>query len=280
MKNFLSNNNINEQLTAEAFSLQSLVFDDIYTPNPIIQYKRERVRQHVLQYVSAGGSILELNCGTGEDAVYFAQRGFQVHATDNSEGMQKIIKKKIIYKGLKNIISTETCSFTKLHNLQNKGPYDLIFSNFGGLNCTDELDKVLASCECLLKPEGVITIVVISKFCLWESLLIFRGKFRTATRRLFSNKGRKALVEGHGFKCWYYYPSDIIRTLKPRFSVLSIEGLCSFVPPSYIENFSKKYPSVFRFLKNKENKLKAFWPWKYIGDYFILSLRKNKDNSE
>jgi ubiquinone/menaquinone biosynthesis C-methylase UbiE len=279
MKDFLSNN-INEQLSAEAFSLQSLVFDDIYMLNPIIQYKRQRVRQHVLQYVSAGSSILELNCGTGEDAVYFAQRGFQIHATDNSEGMQKIINEKIINKGLQNIISTETCSFTKLDYLQNRGPYDLIFSNFGGLNCTDELVKVIASCERLLKPEGVITIVVISKFCLWESLLIFRGKFRTATRRLFSNKGRNALVEGQGFKCWYYHPSDIIHKLKPSFSVLSIEGLCSIVPPSYIENFSKKYPSVFRFLKNEENKFKASWPWKYIGDYFILSLRKNKNNLE
>ena len=36
----------------------------------------------------AAGSILELNAGTGTDAVWFAERGYRVHATDIAEGMQ------------------------------------------------------------------------------------------------------------------------------------------------------------------------------------------------
>ena len=53
-----------------------------------------------------------------------------------------------------------------------KGPYDMIFSNFAGLNCTGELDKVLASFSSLLKPKGIVTLVLLPGFCLWEFLLI------------------------------------------------------------------------------------------------------------
>jgi hypothetical protein len=56
--------------------------------------------------------------------------------------------------------------------------------------------------------------------------------------------------------------------------LLSIEGLCTIVPPSYIENFGDKYPKAFEFLKNKEDKLKSKWPWKFIGDYYIISMQK------
>ena len=82
-------NSNNEKVAASAFNKQAPVFDELYSSNTIIQYKRKRVRDHVLKYIPASGNILELNAGTGEDAVYFARAGHTVHATDISEGMQE-----------------------------------------------------------------------------------------------------------------------------------------------------------------------------------------------
>ena len=264
----------NEQLAEAAFSNQSVVFDELYSGNTIINYKRKRVRDHVLQYLKPGSSILELNSGTGEDALFFAQNGFKVHATDISVGMQAELKRKAELYGMTENISNELCSYTQLSELKNKGPYDLIFSNFAGLNCTGELDKVLASFPLLLKRGGMATLVILPKFCLWETLLAFKGKFRTAFRRFFSGKGRKAHVEGVHFKCRYYNPSYVVKHLKNEFDVLSIEGLCAIVPPSYIEGFAEKYPSTYKFLTGLEDKWKTAWPWKYMGDYYIISLKK------
>ncbi|WP_184549164.1 class I SAM-dependent methyltransferase [Mucilaginibacter sp. FT3.2] len=262
----------NEANASDAFSRQSVVFDKIYSGNTIVNYKRERVMAHVLQYLKPNSNILELNSGTGEDAVFFAQQGHHVHATDISTGMQKVLRKKAL--PYSDLISTEICSFTQLDQLKSKGPYDHIFSNFGGLNCTGELEKVLLSFDALLKPGGRVTLVIIPPFCLWETLLIFKGKFKTAFRRFFSSKGRIAHIEGTHFKCFYYNSSFIINTLKKSFKVLGVEGLCTIVPPSYIENFAEKHPKTYHFLKTQENKLKATWPWKYIGDYIIISLEK------
>ena len=263
-----------EQQAARAFDKQSAVFDEIYSANKIILYKRNRVREHVTRYIKRGSKVLELNAGSGEDAIYFARLGHLVHATDISEGMQKILSQKIKSNNLESNITTEVCSFTKLEGLHNKGPFDVIFSNLAGLNCTNRLEKVLHSFSSLLKPGGIVTLVILPKFCLWETMLLFKGKFKTAFRRFFSAKGRMAHIEGEYFVCWYYNPSVIKECLRSEFEVLQIEGLCTLVPPSYIEDFGEKHSKLFDLLKRLENKWKTKWPWRSIGDYYIISLRK------
>ncbi|HLK27598.1 MAG TPA: methyltransferase domain-containing protein [Puia sp.] len=266
--------NTNEHLAAAAFNKQSAVFDMTYCFDTIIQYKRKRVREHIERFLKPNSSILEINAGTGEDAIYFARRGHRVHATDISAGMQHELLNKVSHFNLTDNISREICSYTDLKNLENKGPYDFIFSNFAGLNCTDNLQEVLHSFSPLLKPKGIVTLVLLPKFCLWEAMLLFRGKFKTAFRRFFKTKGVNSHVEGVYFKCWYYNPSFIIKHLRNTFDVMSLEGLCTIVPPSYIKDFPEKHPSVHKFLQSKEDKLKSSWPWKYIGDYYIISLIK------
>jgi len=265
---------INEERAAAAFTNQSVKFDAVYSGDTIIEYKRERVRSHVQQFILPGSNVLELNSGTGEDAVWFAQQGHTVHATDISKGMQQQLQQKVKALNLQQQITQELISFTQLQNLEQQKKYDYIFSNFAGLNCTDELDKVLQSFSVLLKPQGKITLVILPKFCLWEFLLLFKGKFKTAFRRLFTSKGVTAHVEGVYFNCWYYNPSFVIRQLQNEFGLLSIEGLCTLVPPSYMQGFDEKHSWLYNFLKTKENKWKAKWPWKFIGDYYIISLQK------
>jgi len=272
----VQNINSNEKDTAEAFNRQSSVFDNIYSSNLIVQYKRDRVRSAVEKYLPPHSSILELNAGTGEDAVYFASKGHKVHATDIATEMQNALRKKAVDYGLNEMITTEVCSFNHLASLKNTGPYDLIFSNFAGLNCTGELQKVLEFFPTLLKPRGLVTLVIMPRFCLWEFLLLFKGNFKTAFRRFKSKDGVKAHIEGVHFKCWYYSPSFIKRCLEQEFELLSCEGLCTIVPPSYFENFPVKHPSLFLFLKKVESVLKKTFPWKGIGDYFIITLRKRK----
>ena len=212
---------VNEIHVAAAFDNQSEGFDAAYAQNLIIQYKRKRVRDHVETLLKPKSQILELNAGTGDDSIFFAQRGHRIHATDISTGMQARLSKKIRSHQVDDKVTHEICSFSNLQNLNRPGPYDFIFSNFAGLNCTGDLDKVLRSFKPLLKNDGIVTLVLLPKYCLWETLLIFRGKFQTAFRRFFSSHGRKAHIEGEYFMCWYYNPSYIIKKLKNNFDLLS-----------------------------------------------------------
>lgn len=263
-----------ERSAAAAFSEQSRIFDELYASNLIVAYKRKRVRAHVQQWLPPQSSILELNAGTGQDALYFASLGHTVHATDISAGMQAVLKKKVSELHLYNSVSTEICSFTELEKLKNRGPYDLIFSNFAGLNCTGDLNKVIREFDALLKPGGLATLVLLPGFCTWESLLMLKGKIKTATRRWFSSKGVKAHIEGHYFTCWYYSPNRVKKMLPENVEVIELEGLCTIVPPSYIEEFGTRYPRLFRWLCRQEDRWKSSWPFRSTGDYYILTVRK------
>lgn len=265
---------INEQVVSAAFTKQAAVFDAVYSSDTIIQYKRRRVWQHIEQYLPPRSSILELNAGTGEDALHLAGQGYRVHATDLSEGMLGQLNNKTKQYKLEENISSEQCSFTALETLKNKGPYDLVFSNFAGLNCTHELNKVLDSLPALVRPGGFVTLVLLPSFCLWEILLLGKGKFKTAFRRFAGSKGAKAHIEGEYFRCWYYNPSFIRRHTRDFFEVAALEGLCTIVPPSYLEHFAEKYPRLYRFLEKTENKYSGQWPWRSIGDYYIITLKR------
>src|SRR5882672_4062516 len=134
-----------EIAAGKAFSQQAPLFDKLYGADKIIQYKRARVRKHVLGFLQPDSSILELNAGTGEDAIFFAKQGHCVHATDISQSMQEMLATKIKNETLSGKISYERCSYSNLKELKQSGPYDFIFSNFAGLNCTNDLEQIIYS---------------------------------------------------------------------------------------------------------------------------------------
>lgn len=263
-----------EEKAAAAFTKQSAVFDDLYGEDGMIRYKRNRVREHLLSVLKPQSHVLELNCGTGEDACWLAAQAHSVFATDIAAGMLAQANRKIREAQLDHLITTQLLSFTELDQLAGRQQFDHIFSNFAGLNCTGELEKVLHSFSSLLRPGGRVTLVLLPSFCLWETLLVFRGKFKTAFRRFFARKGRKARVEGMDFRCWYYNASTVKRMMQEEYRCIGVEGLCTIVPPSYIEGFDQQYPKLFHWLADQEGKRKKAWPWRSIGDYYIISFEK------
>lgn len=267
---------LSEQAAAAAFSRQAPRFDELYGAHPIIAYKRARVRQHVARHLPARSRILELNAGTGTDALYFAGQGHSVLATDVSGAMLEQLEAKRQNAVLAGNLLSRCCSYHDLSSLQSDAPFDLVFSNFGGLNCTDGLGTVLQATAALLRPGGLLTVVVIPPFCLWESLLLLKGEWRTATRRWFSRKGVVAQVEGTPFRCWYYRPVFLRKALESQFDMLELEGLCTLVPPSYRDRFPERFPKLLQRLQRWEDRWSHAWPLRAWGDYFIMTLRKKE----
>jgi ubiquinone/menaquinone biosynthesis C-methylase UbiE len=261
----------NTKATA-AFTAQSSVFDAIYRPSPIVQYKRERVRALLTKYLKPNSHILELNAGTGEDALWLAEQGHTVLATDVSPGMLVQQRQKFSASINANRLESLECSFLELDKLRGQ-TFDAVFSNFGGLNCTDRLDKVLADAATLLKPGGLMLLTIMPPNCFWEWLWIFTGKFGKAFRR-WKKGGTQAHIEGEYFTTWYYKASWI-RSRLPGFTHLTTEALCLAVPPEHHKRLIENRPRLFAFLKWKENVIKS-WPllrgW---GDYFVIVLQKH-----
>ena len=76
-----------------------------------------RASTEVMSHIHKGDQLLELNCGTGIDAMYFAEQGIRVHATDNAPGMLEQLNDKLAGSPLKDRITLQACSFNNLEQL-------------------------------------------------------------------------------------------------------------------------------------------------------------------
>lgn len=260
----------NTEHVSKAFSQQSLIFDTIYRENLLSEYMRQQFRTELLKYLEKDAYILELNCGTGMDTVYFAEQGFKIFAIDNAPGMLQQLTHKVNTQQLQDHIEVQQCDFEQLERLQPR-KFDHIYSNFSGLNCTQHLDKVLQSFRPLLNPGGKVSLVIMPRVCPWENIMALKGKWQTAFRR-FRKNGTMAHIEGVHFKTWYYNPSYVINTLKSDFNVLSLRGICITVPPPFIENFVERYPRWFSVLKSIDQRIAHLFPFTYCCDQYMITL--------
>lgn len=264
MDNQLSN-------VAEAFSRKALEYDAFGSDHENLTYMRQKVRQHALTYLHPSDRILELNAGTGLDAVFFSQIGFHVHATDLSPGMVACIQEKIERERLNKVLTAQVCSFTDLEQAI-AGPFEYVFSNMGGINCFPEPATIAGQLSHLLTPGGHVTWVVMPHTTLWELAAVFHGDFKTATRRS-SSHGVIADVSGVNFTTYYFSPRQIIQAFGPQFQPVRLQGLSVFTPPADHKYFSRIHPRIYKILRIFEEHLADRPPFYQWGDFFILTMQ-------
>lgn len=262
----------NTFLASQAFSAQSAVFDKLYAENKLTCHMRVQFRETLLRYLRPGARLLELNCGTGTDALFFAEKGFEILATDNADGMLRQISQKIKDQKRERQVAVRKCDFEELDDLQPL-KFDHIYSNFSGLNCTAHLDKVLLSLAPLLHPQGMITLVLMPRICPWELIMMLKGDFKTAFRR-FRNNGAEARIENRYFQCYYYSPAYVKHVLKAAFRVISVKGMAITAPPPFIENFVERYPRLFKMLSAIDKGIGNRFPFNRCCDQYIITMQK------
>src|SRR5215217_3761838 len=225
------------ETVAEAFSRTAEKYDSFAEDHPNQTRIRNKVYAHVERFIPKGSQILELNCGTGTDAVELARRGYRIHATDIAPGMLERLQDKVHKYDLGRQITVQQCSFTELDQVHNP-PFDAVFSDLGGLNCIPDLAPVVEKLPRVLRPGGFVTWVLMPPVCLWEVAELFRGHPRLAFRRL-AHDGTRAHLEGLYFTVYYFTPEKILRWFGEHYDCLAIEGLSVITPTAESKNFAK-----------------------------------------
>jgi len=219
--------------------------------------------------------ILEVNCGTGEDAIEFGKRGHNVMASDLSNDMVEIAKEKAIAANLNNI----SCFTSDMRNIKGKPEsqkYDLIFSNFGGLNCIapNELSTLASNFAEMLKPNGRLIGVIMPKYCLWEIFyFVKKGKWKEGFRRN-TNKSLAVRVGNEMVDTWYYSPSEFQKYFGDKFNKISIRPVGITLPPSYLENYFNANPGKLEKLDKWEQNLGQIAGLSFLSDHFLIDLIK------
>jgi ubiquinone/menaquinone biosynthesis C-methylase UbiE len=255
----------------KAFSKQSFGYDEADRKNIVLQDLRRQVYSHVEKYLRQGSRILELNAGTGIDAIHFATQGHIVHATDLSDGMIHQLRSKIEYRDLRERVTSQQVSFENLH-MVSKTNFDYVFSNFGGLNCTEDLGLVTRHLPRLLNPGAHVTFVIMPLVSLWEWLLVFKGRWPQAFRRL--NKRRTlAHLEGEHFYTYYHSLKTIRAAFGPEFQFIASEGLAALSPPPHRGDLPLKHPELYRFLRKLDRSCNRMFPFNRWADHIIVTFK-------
>jgi ubiquinone/menaquinone biosynthesis C-methylase UbiE len=253
---------------ARGFSAMAAEYDALAQSHPIVVWMRRRIREMVESRLPSGASILEINAGSGLDAAYFASRGYRVHATDIAPGMLAAMREKAAAPGLDGRMTVQSLSFDRLPEAKG-GPYDLVFSNLGGLNCTDDLETVARGLTKVLEPGGSIVWVLMPPFCPWEIAQALRGHFKTAKRR-FAKGGTLANVGGERVRTWYHSPGKVARALGPAYQVEAVRSFCLFAPPSFFRGFVRRHSRLVAALMRLDDALGGVWPFNRCGDFYAV----------
>ena len=97
-----------------------------------------------------GKKVLDVGCGAGEAAVYFAKQGAVSTATDISNGMLRVVEDVARYHSV--TVETKQCSAERLPFDDNT--FDVVYS--GNLLHHVDLETTLVDMKRVLKPGGII----------------------------------------------------------------------------------------------------------------------------
>jgi SAM-dependent methyltransferase len=232
-----------------AFNELAATYDREFTDLPAGRSLRKTIWRAITERVSPGKQVLELGCGTGEDALFLARRGIRVMGTDISAEMVEQARRKLA--GFEADASIAVCEIARLGeflasrlsagNSRIPETFDAILANFGSLNCIASLEPVRDLAERHLAAEGHLFLCMINRFCLRELL---RGRFRRLRR-----SGAEAKCGAHRIPIYYHAP----RHLRwPGFRTVELLGLGVFSGEDV-----RRYP-----------------PFNRAGDHYLAVLQK------
>jgi ubiquinone/menaquinone biosynthesis C-methylase UbiE len=247
-------------------------YDRIFTHSLLGRAQRSLVHEALRGHFREGQRILDLNCGTGEDAIHLASRGLSVLACDISERMIDVARVKAALHQSKPPIDFAVCANENLDLLRDQAPFDGVLSNFGGLNCTPDLAAVARSLSHLVRPGGKVFLCMIGRFCAWEIFWhSMRAQWSKAFRRIRPG-GVEARIGAAGLRVFYPGVRELRDALAPSFRLVSWRGIGVVLPPSWMEHYFQHRHGLVDFLARADRTLGLIPIFRGTADHILFQF--------
>lgn len=257
----------------EAFDIIAGQYDSIFTHTLVGRLQRQAVWRSAQRIFRRGDRVLELNCGTGEDALFFARQGISVCACDASPRMIHCGRARMAAELPSAPIDFRVLPTEDLHALQTEFPFDGAFSNFAGLNCMKDLSQTARDLARLLRPGAQLLLCLANRFCAWEILhYSLHGQFRKAARRISGSAA--ARVGGCSIHVYYPRVRQVLRAFRPAFTLRAITAVGLTVPPSYLDPWATRHARMMRAC-DALDRVVCGWPGlRILGDHILIHLER------
>ena len=229
-------------LRASPFDALAADYDRSFTASAIGQRMRAAVWRRLDTAFAPGERVLELNCGTGEDAVHLAERGVRVLATDVSPGMLAMTRAKVERAGVADRVEVAELPIQDLAR-RPAGRFDGALSNFGGLNCVEDLAGAARALAVAVRPGGRALLCLMGPAVPWEW-------------------------------GWYLAHGEVRRAFAPRIVQRRVAAIGALVPPTYAEAWAARHPRLLAALDRWERRAETIPPLPWLADHYLIELER------
>jgi ubiquinone/menaquinone biosynthesis C-methylase UbiE len=249
-------------------------YDEGFTFSNIGRAQRSAVWRELRRTFHAGDRVLEIGCGTGVDACFLAERGVKIVACDSSPAMIQVAARRVREMGI-SAVDLRVLPAENLAVIQYEAPFDGVFSNFGALNCVEDLNAVGRNLSRLLKPGGTALLCFLGPSCLWEVCwYLLKAKPRKAFRRWRSAGDMAQLGPKASVQVRYYGVRSLARIFAPSFQLRSWQGIGLLVPPSYVELLAKRVPALLKLAEWADHPMTRCAVVRGLSDHILVKLER------
>lgn len=257
----------------QAFDEESGSYDDKYASSWVMPLLRRRFRRIAADHLPAGGRLLEIGCGTGEDALHFAALGHRVTGIDPSLEMLKVLAEKAEVRGEK--VETFQLSTRSLRALSatRYNSFDGAYAFWGPVNYDRDLRPFAHELGLMLKPGACLLLGSVNRLSIWEVAAgTAKGDLRHAFRRL-SRDGVEVEVGEQTVRAFCPSWSELVGQFADDFVPVRTHALSLFLPPPYLESLVSAEPWG-QALDALEGLFGGWWPLSGFGDHQVVVLRR------
>jgi ubiquinone/menaquinone biosynthesis C-methylase UbiE len=257
------------QLSQNFWNAAAGKYEQAFTRTFVGKMWRDSVWRELDAGFKSGSRVLELNCGTGIDAIHLAQRGVSVLACDISSGMIELARKSAMATDVLELLDFRVLATERLATLQTDGMFDGAYSNFSGLNCVQDLATVSRNLARLLKPGSRLFLCMLgSRAALGRLWRLAHGDWRHVFR-LTDNSLRQNAIN-------VYNPSrkQIVDLFAPEFKLRKWKGVGIAVPPSYMEDWAIRFPGLTRSLDRLDRLIGDLPPFRDLGNCILFEFQR------
>lgn len=267
-------------IAGKAFDQIADRYDDTFTRSCIGRAQRQQVWRRLIRAFGPGSHLLELNCGTGEDALFLARHGRSVLACDASTEMIRVAQARCEEEG-----RTARAEFRVLANedlailrgdTRHATQFDGAFSNFSGMNCLADLRPAAENLAALLKPGAPLLLCLSTRFCPGEWVwYLAHGEKKKAFRRVSGRADAK--LGDVALSVTYPTIRQLRHSFSPWFRLKSRRAVGLFVPPSYAEGWASLHRGSLALFERMDRAFAAWPALRDIGDHVLLEFVKCRD---
>ena len=250
-------------------------YDAVLEENRINAYMRRSMMRLQAETFGRGQHLLELGCGTGDEALELARRGCRILAIDPSHEMISVARRKAgkcPQGGLVEFRVGRSRDLGELLGSEERESFDGAFSSFA-LSYEPDLAPVRRALASAVKPGGDLLVAAMNRFSAAEWILsCASGRPRYAGRRVSGRLMHK--VGSVRTPVFARTLRALVRGFEPEFAQVSARGLPVALPPAYMNRPLGRLPGLLRFLEEADSSLGG-WPiLRSLGDHTVLQMRR------